>query len=164
MVDADNPNAKSVLNLQFSMKSDAYITSPPISEDVLKQKYLENGLSTRSIASEFSCSKTHIRDLLVRYKIPLRGPLQCHNDHGRAYGKKRRNGQSVDHKAELRTIETMKTMYSKEGLHPRAIARLLNTLKVPTKQQGKGWHHHTVITILKREGVYIGKTQIKTKS
>ena len=64
------------------------------------------------------------------------------------------NGQVITHKAEQRTIETIKHMYSKEGLHPRVIARLLDSMKIPTKHRGKGWHHHTVITILKREGIY----------
>ena len=27
-------------------------------------------------------------------------------------------------------------------------------MKIPTKQQGKGWHNYTVAEILKREGVY----------
>ena len=60
----------------------------------------------------------------------------------------------MDHKRELRIIETIKKMYCKEGISPRGIAQLLTSMKIPTKRQRKGWHHHTVITILKREGIY----------
>ncbi len=98
-----------------------------------------------------ACSKTHIRDLLIRYNIPLRESYA----HPRPiYGKKKVGGKLLDHKSELKTATTIKSMYEDEGLHPTAIARLLDAMKVPTKKQGKGWHHHMVITILKREGVY----------
>ena len=60
----------------------------------------------------------------------------------------------MDHKAELRTIATIKQMY-REGNSTSAIARFLNTMKIPTKQQGKGWHNCTVAEILRREGVYV---------
>lgn len=158
VLDASSQYTENVLIPQFSMESDTYTTSPLISESVLKQEYLENGLSTRDIAKEFACSKTHIRDLLVKYKIPLKNPYQSPKHNGRAYGKKKVNGRVVIHKAEQRTIETIKNMYKEEGLHPKAIARLLDTMKVPTKHQGKSWHHHTITTILKREGIYKLKT------
>ena len=60
----------------------------------------------------------------------------------------------MDHKAELRTINTIRTMYA-EGISTNAIARFLNTMKIPTKQQGKGWHNYTIAEILRREGVYV---------
>ena len=63
-------------------------------------------------------------------------------------------GKTIEHKAELLTIATIRQMYS-EGIITSAIARLLNTMKIPTKQQGKGWHQNTVAKILKREGVYV---------
>ena len=33
-----------------------------------------------------------------------------------------------------------------------AIDRFLDATKIPTKQQGKGWHQNTVAKILKRVG------------
>lgn len=156
MVDATNQYAESVLNPQFSMESVTYITFPTISEAVLKEKYLEKRLSMREIASEFSSSKTHIRDLLLRHNIPLREPSKYHKDHSRSYGKRVLNGRTIDFKKELRTIETIKKMHE-EGMTARGIARTLDTMKIPTKQQGKGWHHHMVVTILKREGIYKSK-------
>jgi len=153
MVDATDQYAESVLNPQFVMKSNAYTTSESLSDDVLRQKYLENRLSMRDIAREFMCSKTQVRSLLLKYQIPLREPSKCHKDHSRSYGKRKVNGEAVDHKKELRIIETIKKMHE-EGMGARAIARTLDTMKISTKKQGNGWHHHMVITILKREGFY----------
>ena len=45
-------------------------------------------------------------------------------------------------------------MYA-EGNNTSAIARILNTMKIPTRHQGKGWQQNTVAKILKREGVYV---------
>ncbi len=61
----------------------------------------------------------------------------------------------IDHKAEMRAVATIKQMYA-EGVSTSAIARFLATMKIPTKQQGNGWHSNMVVKILKREGVYTG--------
>ena len=99
LVDATPQYAENVLNLEFSVKSTIFITSLSISESVLKQKYLKNHLSIREIAKEFSFSKTKIRSLLLKYKIPLRQPANCHHKHdSRTYGKKKINGKTMDHK------------------------------------------------------------------
>ena len=50
-------DTESILNPQLSMKSTISIKPLSIPEDVLKQKYLKNHLSTREIVKEFSCSK-----------------------------------------------------------------------------------------------------------
>ena len=136
------------------MRSGAYKTSPIIPESVIRHKYLENRLSTRAIASEFSCSKTYVRSLLLKYNIPLRQTSDYRDSRWFAYGKRQVGGKTVDHKGELRTITTIKQMYH-EGNSTSAIARFLNTMKIPTKQQGKGWHNCTVTDILRREGVYV---------
>ena len=142
---------ESVSNQQLSMRSEIYSTSPLIPECVFRQKYLENGLSTRAIASEFSCSKPHVRDLLLKYKITLRKP--CRYSRWYTYGKRKICGKTADHKGEQRTIAAIKKMYA-EGMNTTAIARCLDIMKIPTKQQGKGWHHHTIAQILKRDGAY----------
>ena len=152
-MDESDHCAEYVLTPQLSIKLEAYTTSRPIPEGVLRQKYLADSLSIRDIAREFACSKTHIRDLLLKYSIPLR---QAHKRYNKwyAYGKRRVNGKTIDHQGEQRTIATIKQMYG-EGMNTSAIARCLNAMKLPTKQQGRGWHQNTVATILKREGVYV---------
>ena len=128
--------------------------TPQWAKNVLKQKYVGSYLSIREIAKEFSCSKTKIKSLLLKYKIPLRQPSGCHQRYdSRTYGKKKVNGQTADHKRELKTIETIKKLYVK-GINPNTIAKVLSTMKIPTKQHKKDWHHHTVINLLKREGLY----------
>ena len=130
MVDAGLLWAKNVPNPQFSMKSTISIASSSIPENALKQKYLKNYLSIREIAKEFSCSKTKIRDLLLKYAISLRKPSKCHQRHdSRTYGKKKINGKTIDHKRELKTIETIKKLYIK-GINPNTIAKVLSTMKI----------------------------------
>ena len=46
------------------------------------------------------------------------------------------------------------TQLHAEGVSIATIARCLDTMKIPTRRQGKGWDYHTVTAILKREGVY----------
>ena len=142
------------LNPKILVKSITCITYAPISEALLKQKYLENRLSMLDIASEFSCSKTRVRDLLLKHNIPLRKRSERYGARSLAYGKRRVSGKIADHKGELRTIATIKQMYG-EGMSAAAIVRLLNTMKLPTRQQGRGWSNFMVIAILKREGVYV---------
>ena len=148
--------AESVLNRKLLMELDSYLTSAFIPESVLRQKYLKNRLSTRVIASEFACSKTYVRSLLLKYNIPMRKTSDYRGSRWFAYGKRRVGGKTIDHKGEQRTIATIKQMYA-EGISTNAIARFLNTMKIPTKQQGKGWHNCTVTDIIRREGVYISK-------
>ena len=120
---------------------------------MLRHKYLENRLSIRDIACELACSKTYVRSLLQKYNIPRRQSSDYRSSRWYAYGKRKVNGKTIDHKGELRTIAAIKRMYS-EGISTNAIARFLNTMRLPTKQQGKAWHGNTIIKILKREGVY----------
>ena len=155
--------AESALNYFFSMELDSCITSSLIPEGVLRQKYLADRLSMRQIASEFPCSKTYVRSLLLKYNIPMRKTSDYRGSRWYAYGKRRVGGKTVDHKGELRTINTIKQMYH-EGNSTSAIARCLNAMKLPTKQQGKGWHQNTVATILKREGVYVSKDRGRERS
>ena len=157
LMDFSNRCAEYVLTPQISIKFETYITSRQISESVLRQKYLTDRLSIRDIASEFACSKTHIHNLLLKHEIPLRQPHRRYNI-WYTYGKRRVGNKTIDHKAELRTIATIKQMYS-EGMNTSAIARCLNAMRLSTKQQGKGWQQNTVAKILKREGVYVeGRT------
>ena len=142
-------DTETVLNPQFSMKSVTCTASAFISETVLRQKYLENHLSTREIAEEFSCSKTRVRKLLLKYNIPLRQRSERYCSRWMPYGKRRVGGKIVDHQGELRTIATIKQMHA-EGVSVAAIGRFLNTMKIPTRRQGKGWDYYTVTAILKR--------------
>ena len=80
-IEEDSHCTEYLSNQKLSIRSGAYDTSPLIPEALIKQKYLDNLLSTRGIAQEFSCSKTRIRSLLLKYGIPLREPHKYHKDH-----------------------------------------------------------------------------------
>ena len=147
-------DAESILNHILAMEADSYIASSLISEGVLRQKYLVDCLSMRDIASEFACSKTRVRDLLLKLNIPIRPRSQLPQHRSTTYGKRMVKGKIVDHKTELRAVATIKQMYL-EGMNTMAIARCLNAMRLPTKNQGKCWHQNTIAKILKREGVYI---------
>ena len=164
----DCQGAEYELNHKLLMELDSCITSAFIPEYALKQKYLVNHLSTTDIAEEFSCSKSRVRKLLIKHNIPLRKRSERYGSLWLAYGKRRVGGKIVDHKGEQRMIATIKQMYA-EGMSIAAIARLLNTMKIPTRRRkreshkqasvsganSKGWSDYMVIGVLKREGVYV---------
>ena len=126
-------NTENISNPKLSMKSTISINPLSTPEDVLKQKYLKNHLSTREIAKKFSCSKTKIRSLFLKYKIPLREPSKCHHKYNsRIYDKKKVSGKTIDHKRELKAIEIIKKPYIK-GINPNSIAKVLSIMKIPTK-------------------------------
>ena len=162
-MDCASQYAKSELNFKLIMELDSYITSAFIPESVLRQKYLENRLSLRDIAHEFACSKTRVRSLMLKYKIPRRQTSDYRGSRWHAYGRRKVNGKTVDHRGEQKTIAAIRKMYA-EGINTVAIARCLNAMKVPTKRQGKGWHQNTVATILKREGVYVERRKGRAAS
>ncbi|MDH5580567.1 MAG: recombinase family protein [Bdellovibrionales bacterium] len=125
-----------------------------LNKSVLHQKYLVEGLTIEELSSQFGCGKTTIKKYLSQFNIKKGG----HTTHRKnvSYGQKfkPKNNSTEDLKAERRVIDTIVQMYEKEGLVVRAIARVLSSMKVPTKRQGKTWDHSVVTSILIREGVY----------
>ena len=57
-------------------------------------------------------------------------------------------GRVVPHQKELRVQSMILDMHKNEGLSANAIARVLNTMKVPTNRQGKKWDHSVIVDIL----------------
>jgi proline dehydrogenase len=151
MVDGDKQCAKSVLNPKIDIITTTYITSSPINENVLKQKYEVERLSMREVATQLASSKTTIRKYLLKYNIPIRETGKASNLDSRVYGQKKISNKKMDHKREQRVIDSIIKMH-KEGLSCRATSRVLNEMKTPTKKQGKKWHHDTVSKIIQRAG------------
>lgn len=53
-------------------------------------------------------------------------------------------GSSNAIKTEERVKNAIIKMYSEQNLSLRAIAGILNEIKVPTKKQGKSWDHSVI--------------------
>ena len=120
----------------------------------LQQKYLKEGLSAKEIALASGCSATTIKYYLRSHGISKADQGATVHRKNLSFGKKIVGHGVVAHKTEAQVIATIKKMYTQEGLYPTAIARILDGMRVPTKQQGKKWDHSVVIAILEREGVY----------
>ena len=127
-------------------------------EIVLRDLYLKNDLTASQIAKKFCSTPRSVKYYLHKYGI-RKNKNPARSKQNLALGKRLQNGKLVDHKQELRTIKTISDLYLKQQLSTRKIAEILNTLKVPTKRQGKNWDHSTIISVLKKQGVYKLKTK-----
>jgi len=116
--------------------------------DLLHQKYIVEGLSTRQIAAEFFCSRSTIKKYLKEHGIELRRP---HLNHGRPsqprYGQRLVRGSEVEHLTEQRVIKVVNDL-REQGLSLRQICRFLSQIGVPTKKRGVRWHPEMVNRIL----------------
>jgi hypothetical protein len=150
MVDHSDPGTGNVLQPKTTITSEVKTLPVTFNKAVLHQKYALEKRSMRQIAAEFASSKTAIRDALIRFKIPLRETGKSPNrTHSLPFGKRCVGGIAVDHKGEQQVISSILKMH-REGLSNCAIARVLTEMKVPTKQQGKAWHHEMVRQVLLR--------------
>ena len=122
-------------------------------EFVLREKFLSQGLSAAHIATELGVSKTTVKARLRAFGIRKNTP-NGKSRYNLALGEKMVKGRVRPHKAELQVLKTILTMHTKKGLSPTSIADILNTMKIPTKRQGKKWSNSVIIDILKREEVY----------
>ena len=150
MVDQSDPGTGNVLHPKTTITSIVNTLPVTFNEAVLHQKYVMERRSLRQIAREFASSKTAIRQALVRFGIPLNKTGSSVNRvHALPFGKRCVNGVVVQHKGEQQVISSILKMH-REGLSNNAIARVLTEMKIPTKQQGKAWHHELVRQILIR--------------
>jgi transposase-like protein len=135
------------------------ISTPPQHEDpsFLHQKFIVERLSAAQIAREIGCCKTTVKKYLRQYQIK-KGLGNGRHHNKLALGEKFEKGRLKDHQQELRLVETLKKMHVEENLSTAAIAKILNSMKVPTKKRGKKWDHSVVRRILQRLDVYKAET------
>ncbi len=140
--------AKSVLIPEISINTNTYIGKVEIPKDVFIQKYCSEGLSLREIATQFSSSKTTVRDQIIKHGIELRnrGGNEFFKDR---FGKRRKRYKTRKSLEEHKIINIMIDM-RRRGLSYRKIAELLTDMKVPTKTGKKKWHNNVVREILNR--------------
>jgi predicted transcriptional regulator len=124
-----------------------------LTKSFLHQKFIEQGLSSQRIADEIGCSITTVKKYLKEYELK-KGSGSGRHWNKLAYGEKIQKGRVVDHKSEKQILESIRRMYCDEGIGVSAIARILTSMNVPTKKQGKKWDHSVVTDILIRAGIY----------
>lgn len=116
----------------------------------LHQKYVLEGLSIAQIAAEILSSREAVRMGLIEFGIkrkkrgePGLNPSQA------PYGYRKVEGKLISHLGEQRVIQSVKKM-SESGLSYRTICEFLTSIKVPTKNRGKGWQPEMVRRLLAR--------------
>ena len=131
------------------------ILTPPLylDKNFFHQKFIVERLSAVRLAKKADCSKTTIVKYLRHYNIRKNTP-NGKSPYNLALGENLVRGKVVEHKKEQRTLKAIIKMHTEEGLSATAIARVLNTMKIPTKKRGKRWHNFTVTGILQKERVY----------
>lgn len=124
---------------------------PYKNESFLREKYLEERLSIREIASLCFSARSTISANLKAFGIELRDEDEAHslNKGQTAYGEKRVKREDKDHKRELENIEKMKEL-RRQGFSYHKVAAIFNSMGIPTKNKKK-WHATTIMKILKSE-------------
>ncbi len=122
---------------------------PYKNEGFLREKYLEERLSIREIASLCFSARSTISSNLKAFGIEIREEEVAHslNKGQVGYGEKRVKREAQTHRRELENIEKMKEL-RRQGFSYHKIAAIFNSMGVPTKNKKK-WHATTVMKILK---------------
>ena len=101
----------------------------------LHQKFIVERLSAAEIAKDFGRSLTTIKNHLRKFGIRKNTPNRK-TRHNLALGEKLIRGKVVPHQGDAKTLQSIKDMHCREGPSARTIARILNSMKVPTKKRG----------------------------
>jgi IS30 family transposase len=120
--------------------------------DFLRQKYVEEGLSTQQIADLVGSARCTVSRHLKAFKIRLRTDDEARRlrkAHA-AYGERLQDGKPVSCKREQEVIAMIKNLRDKEmGL--QAIADFLNASGIKTKTRKAKWQTATVWYILDKQ-------------
>ena len=120
----------------------------PIAEFFLKQKYLQEGLSSTEIAKLTFSSRPTITKLLKQYGIPLK-KITRRNDGGHVFGYRKFGGKAIELKKEQEVIELIKS-HRRSGYSYQKITDILTEKKIETKTKKGVWYSKVVRQILKR--------------
>lgn len=121
---------------------------PTLSESFLKEKYLQEGLSSKEIAALTFSSRSTVTNYLKRYGIPLK-KLTRRTDGGHRFGFRRYSGRSIQLKKEHEVINKIK-LYRENGYSYQKIADLLNKQSIDTKMKKGFWYSKVVRQIYLR--------------
>jgi transposase-like protein len=146
---AINENPHDFIHLAFFNSSDV---------DAKIADLYKNGNSFRDIAKVVELSKTKVRDILIRLRIPIRSSLQ---ESRRAtqvkvgkknikppYGFVYLEGRVVKHPKEYPVLLQIISLW-KKGRPLNSIATYLNVKRIPSPM-GKSWSWNSIDNIIKR--------------
>lgn len=119
-----------------------------IEESFLKEKYLQEGLSSKEIAQVIFSSRATVTRHLQSCGIPLKKDTRRVNG-GHVYGFRKYSGKSIEFKKEQKVIELIKS-YRKDGYSYQKIAEHLNSNELLPKRGGKNWFSKVVRQIYLR--------------
>lgn len=143
-------NASQYSAIKTSIISMVQHIPPYKNEFFLRDKYLQEKLSTRQIAEQVFSARSTIVKHLKAYGIPMRTEDEAHNlNNGQcAFGEKMVSGKTVPHNGELIILRRMQALRTK-GYSYWKIAAQLNSNGVATKNRKSKWHATTVMKMLK---------------
>jgi hypothetical protein len=119
-----------------------------LSEIFLKEKYIEEGLSSKEIASLTFSSRPTITKKLKQFNIPLkRYTRRINGPH--VYGFRKYNGKSIELKKEQEVIE-MLNFYRMNGYSYQRIADIFNQQNINTKTKKGFWYSKTIRAVFLR--------------
>jgi hypothetical protein len=114
----------------------------------LQQKYVEERLSCEEIAAEIFSARTTVLKYLKIHNIPIREiGRNTRRARGLAFGQKIKERSLAEHKREQEAILKMRKLRD-QGFSFWKIAKVLNTMEMPTKTRKGRWHARTIQAIL----------------
>ncbi len=115
---------------------------PTLTESFLKEKYLQEGLSSKEIASLVFSSRATVTNYLKKYGIPLKKVTRRTNG-GHRFGFRNYGGRSIRMKKEQEVINLIRS-YRENGYSYQKIADLLNEQKIETKMRKGFWYSKVI--------------------
>ena len=112
----------------------------------LRQKYLDEKLSVKEIATLTFSARQTVMAYLKKYDIPLRasdirlGPPR--------YGERKVNGRVQIHQGQSQVIQKIQAMRA-NNMSYQNIAKVLNAMNIPTAKKGAKWHGMSVSRIIR---------------
>ena len=105
--------------------------------DLLRQKYVEDGLSIKQISRLTASSKDSVRKGLAAAGIAIRQHGRHHGHPSQPqFGKRIKNGRETDFKAEQKVVGVIREL-REQKMTLRKIGQALTKLGVQTKAEGK---------------------------
>ena len=130
-----------------------------MSEQFLRESYLEKKLSTSRIAQITGYAKSTVLKALKICGISRRSISDLKKEGlllsggTLPYGEKAFKGKIIGHKREQKIIRRIKKLRTEHKYNFSQIARYLTKKGIPTKKQQGHWSFETIRTILARENV-----------